>query len=189
MSHFLIFHLPSFIIFSQLALMTLVLIKGCELCVLDAAPDAWTGEMVVPPNQAYTLLFFLHLSLCKKKKIITSFRLKPRAGEDVISETCVVYHASRLWRFKKKCLRIHRGENIKYVCSNKEKEWKCKHQPVASQHAMYCFLEARLTAQAYTACVWFVLGCLKCRTRQHRMDPCGPGSLIRKTRAPVLKLG
>lgn len=46
--------------------MALVLIKGRELCVLNAAPDAWTGEMFVLPNQAYTLLFFLHLSLCKK---------------------------------------------------------------------------------------------------------------------------
>lgn len=43
-------------------------------------------------------------------------------------------------------MRVPRG-------SNEERERKCKHQPVASQHAMPCFLEARLKAQAYTVCV------------------------------------
>lgn len=169
--------------------MALVLIKGHKLYTLDTPPDAWTGEMFVPPNQAYTLIFLLHLSLCRNYhtlKTQASCRRKTWYLRRVWIITPQGYDAS------KKCLCFHRGENYK-ICeesaSNKEKERKCKHQPLAYQRAMPCFLEARLKAQAYTVYVWFVLGCLKCRTCLHGTDPRGPGSLIRKTCAPVLKPG
>lgn len=182
----------SFLIIVHLMLMALVLIKGRELCILDATPDAWTGEMFVPPNQSCTPLSLFFSCIQASAEITTRRRLEPRAGErhDIRDER--VFITPQGYDASKKCLCIRReGRYEIYVASgsNKEKERKCRHQPVASQHAMPCFLEARLKAQAYTACAWFVLGCLKCRTRLHRMDPRGPGSLIRKTRAPVLKPG
>lgn len=73
---------------------------------------------VQPPNQAYTSLFFF--LVWASVEITTRSRLKPCAGEDVISGTSMDSHDSRLWSFNKiKTWAFKKREKIQNVCAER----------------------------------------------------------------------
>lgn len=133
--------------------MALVLIKGRELCILDAAPDAWTGEVFVPLNQANTSRFFLHLSPCRNYyKLLAQASCRRRRG---IRDAC---GSSRLkvMMLQKNVCAFREMKNINYVWQaalTKKKKESASISPWHLSMPGVAFSEARLKAQAYTMCV------------------------------------